>query len=280
MRTLPIISWPGGKSRHLKHLLPHIPEGAGYIEAFAGGCALLLAKPKSKLEVVNDINSDLINLYRVAANHPDELSRKLREMPPASREQIHISRQLLQTRGCLTDIQRAALFLHLNKTSFGGGGTSVAVVRTPTSSPWIGTDAIVTRIRNFQERFQSVLIESVDYQRLLKTYDHPQNFIFLDPPYGVSDVKNYDGWDEEQLTAFRDRVATLESRWIVTLDDSPINRALWAGFDVEFLRTRNGTGNQAVGPTRFYGELIIYSPGLRSPCSRRAALRQISKLSA
>ena len=58
------------KSRHLKRLIPHIPPQAGYIEAFAGGCALLLAKPKSRLEVVNDINGDLINLYRCASNHP------------------------------------------------------------------------------------------------------------------------------------------------------------------------------------------------------------------
>jgi DNA adenine methylase len=264
VRTLPIISWPGGKSRHLKHLLPHIPEGAGYIEAFAGGCALLLAKPKSKLEVVNDINSDLINLYRCVANHPDELARKLQELPPASRQQVDRTRQLLQTRGVLTDIQRAALFLHLNKTSFGGSGTSVAVVRSPSNYPWIGTEALVERVRAFQKRFDRVVIEQLDYQRLLQTYDHPGNFIFLDPPYGVSEIKNYDGWDEEQLITFRDNVAALQSRWIVTLDDSPINRSLWQGHDIEFLRTRNGSGNQAVGPSRFYGELIIYSPGLRN----------------
>ena len=263
MRTLPILSWPGGKSRHLKRLLPHIPDGAGYIEAFAGGCALLLAKPRTKLEVVNDVNGDLVNLYRCAANHPDELARKLRELPPASREQIANTRQLLQTRGCLTDIQRAALFLHLNKTSFGGSGTSLAVVRDPKGSAFIGTENLIGRVRAFQERFDKVVIEQLDYQRLLKNYDHPKNFIFLDPPYGVSDIANYDGWGEEQLTTFRDRVKALKSRWIVTLDDSPVNRALWKGFDIEFLRTRNGSGNQAVGPTRFFGELIIYSPGLR-----------------
>ena len=53
--------------------------------------------------------------------------------------------------------------------------------------------------------------------------DHPGNFIFLDPPYGVSSVKNYTGWDESDLTTFRDRVVDLKSRWIVTLDDSPNN---------------------------------------------------------
>lgn len=94
MKCKPLITWPGGKTRHLKRLLPHVPtgRGTGYIEPFAGGCALLLAKEKSSLEVVNDINGDLINLYRVAAAHPDELARILESFPPASREQISCSR--------------------------------------------------------------------------------------------------------------------------------------------------------------------------------------------
>jgi DNA adenine methylase len=263
MRTLPLLSWPGGKSRHLKRLLPHIPAGAGYIEAFAGGCALLLAKPQSRLEVVNDINGDLINLYRCAANHPDELARKLRELPPASRAQIDHTRQLLRTTGCLTDIQRAALFLHLNKTSFAGSGTSLAVVRNPAGRAFMGTESLIERVRTFQARFNSVVIEHLDYQRLLKVYDHQDNFIFLDPPYGISNIRNYDGWTDEQLANFRDRVVLLRGRWIVTIDDSPTNRSLWAGHDLDQIQTRNGSGNQAVGPTRHFGELIIYSPGLR-----------------
>jgi DNA adenine methylase len=262
MRTLPLLSWPGGKSRHLKRLLPHIPAQAGYIEAFAGGCALLLAKPKSKLEVVNDINDDLVNLYRCAANHPDELARKFRELP-SSRVQIDHSRQLLKTRGCLTDIQRAAFFLHLNKRSFAGSGTSLAIARNPAGSAFMGTDSIIERIRQFHARFDGVVIEHLDYKRLLKTYDHPDNFIFLDPPYGVSDISNYDGWNEGQLIEFRDRVQALQSRWIVTLDDSPLNRSLWQDHDMDRLQTRNGSGNQAVGPVRHFGELIIYAPGLR-----------------
>ena len=263
MRTTPLISWPGGKSRHLKRLLPHIPPQAGYVEAFAGGCALLLAKPPSRLEVVNDVHGDLINLYRCAASHPDELARTLRTFPPASRAQIDSARQLLATKGCLTDIYRAALFLHLNKTSFAGSGTSLAVVRNPIGRAFIGTEALVERVRQFHDRFNSVVIENLDYQRLLKNYDHPDNFIFLDPPYGVSDVKNYDGWGTGQMTEFNARVQALTGKWIVTLDDSEFNRDLWQGHDIEFVSTRNGSGNQSVGPTRFFGELIIYSPGLR-----------------
>jgi DNA adenine methylase len=58
-------------------------------------------------------------------------------------------------------------------------------------------------------------------------------------------------------------VITLKSRWIVTLDDSPLNRSLWKGHDVDRIQTRNGSGNQGLDPGRHFGELIIYAPGLR-----------------
>lgn len=61
----PIIPWPGGKRRLLKHLYPHFPAHECYVEAFAGGAAALLLRPNpAPVEVLNDINSELVNLYR------------------------------------------------------------------------------------------------------------------------------------------------------------------------------------------------------------------------
>jgi DNA adenine methylase len=77
-------------------------------------------------------------------------------------------------------------------------------------------------------------------------------------------IKNYDGWSETDLTDFRDSVVRLKSRWLVTLDDSPLNRKLWQGHDIDYHTTRNGAVNQANGPKTF-GELFIHSPGLRTP---------------
>jgi DNA adenine methylase len=65
-RTKPVLIWPGGKSRHLKHILPLIPPHECYCEPFAGGVAVFLAKPRSRLEVINDLNGDLISFYLCA----------------------------------------------------------------------------------------------------------------------------------------------------------------------------------------------------------------------
>jgi DNA adenine methylase len=63
----------GGKRRLAKHILPLMGEHTTYVEPFAGGAAMFFMKEPSKVEVINDINSDLVNLYRVVRHHLDEL---------------------------------------------------------------------------------------------------------------------------------------------------------------------------------------------------------------
>ncbi len=209
-------------------------------------------------------NGDLINLYRVAANHPTELARIVGTFPPASRVHIIDSREILARPAGATDVLRAAHFLHLNKTSFAGSGTSLAITVAPDCKGFIGIEALIARIHTFHSRFNSVIIECQSYEKILTTYDHPRNFLFLDPPYGGNAVKNYPAWGEAELTAFRDRVIRLRGNWIVTLNDSPLNRSLWAGHDIDFCDTRSGSGNQRQPAIRKFGEMFIYSPNLRS----------------
>jgi len=97
--TKPILRWPGGKTRLLPEILPRIRAHRLYVEAFSGGLAVMLAKPRSTAEVINDINGDLVNLYRHAQFHIDALvaeveftlvSRALKEVlkPSQSRRLI------------------------------------------------------------------------------------------------------------------------------------------------------------------------------------------------
>lgn len=78
MQANPIVPWIGGKSRLAKHILPLFPEHACYVEAFAGGAALFFRKDPVKAEVLNDINGDLVNLYRVVQSHLDEFIAQFR----------------------------------------------------------------------------------------------------------------------------------------------------------------------------------------------------------
>lgn len=113
----PIIPWIGGKRRLAKHLLPLFGAHQCYVEPFCGAAALFFMKAPAKAEVINDINGDLINLYRVVQHHLDEFVRQFRWSL--------VSRQLWQWLNVtptqpLTDIQRAVRFFYLQKCGFGG----------------------------------------------------------------------------------------------------------------------------------------------------------------
>ena len=71
------ITYYGGKQTMLKYILPLIPEHIIYTEPFCGGCAVFFAKEPSKYEVINDINSELVNFYRVMKSNFDELQLKV-----------------------------------------------------------------------------------------------------------------------------------------------------------------------------------------------------------
>ncbi|EOW3614417.1 DNA adenine methylase, partial [Escherichia coli] len=81
----PFLPWPGGKRRLAKHILPLFPEHTMYVEPFCGGAALFFMKKPSRAEIINDINSDIVNLYRVVKHHQEEFFRQFQWMP-ASRE--------------------------------------------------------------------------------------------------------------------------------------------------------------------------------------------------
>jgi len=74
----PVIPWIGGKRRLAKHLFPLFPEHTCYVEPFCGAAALFFLKEPSKVEVVNDINAELINLYRVIQHHLEEFLRQFK----------------------------------------------------------------------------------------------------------------------------------------------------------------------------------------------------------
>lgn len=90
LRVRPAVSWPGGKGRLLKYILPLIPRHTCYCEPFSGGLAVLLAKPRSKVEVVNDLNGELITFYRCVRFHADVLLTEL-EFVMNSRQEFSTS---------------------------------------------------------------------------------------------------------------------------------------------------------------------------------------------
>lgn len=245
----PVIRWAGGKTRLLKDILPLLRPHRTYVEAFGGGLAVLLAKEKSACEVVNDINGDLVSLYRCAQFHLETLISEV-QWTLTSRQELE---DLIAQPG-LTEIQRAARFFLRNRLSFGGGGTSFAVSKT---SGMPSRENVLENLRNLSLRLDKVAVERLSYERLMKLYDSPETFWFFDPPYTVGNVDAYQAWGPTEMATFAGRVLDLAGDWLVTVNDTPENRELFAKHEITPIVTQSGTVNRRLRPGASFGELII-----------------------
>ena len=255
MKVKPIIRRAGGKTRLLKHLLPLVPTDAKcYVEVFGGGAALLLAREPKGIEIYNDCDSQLVNLFRQAKHHLPELLREL-EFLPASREEFN---RLKQQSG-ITEIQRAAHYLYVNKISFGGKNWNYATGCTPggasNSSKLAWRDALTC----FSARFDKVNIESEDWRDLLKRYDRPHTFFFFDPPYIKSGENvGYAAWSPAEMADFAAVLPGLKGRFLLTTCDSPECREIFGGYHIQEVARANGIQRRP-GKVKnsTYKELII-----------------------
>ncbi len=271
LKTKPILRWPGGKTRLLSSILPLIRPHKLYAEAFGGGLAVFLAKPPSEVEIVNDANGELVNLYRYAQYHLDALIQEV-EFTLTSRADLAA---LIDQPG-LTGLQQAARFLLRNRLSFGGSGDSFAVCRQAQPS----RARVLENVRALSARLDRVAVENLPYERLFANYDGPDALWFLDPPYTAGRVDCYDAWTEGTMTEFAARVHELAGDWIVTVNDCPLNRSLFARHAITPVVTRSQAVNRKKLPEARFGELIIQRKITRPVKFRAAAVHGLHKRAA
>ncbi|MDR3459564.1 MAG: DNA adenine methylase [Verrucomicrobiae bacterium] len=251
-RTKPILRWQGSKTRMLKHILPLIPPHVCYCEPFFGGGAVLFAKERAYTEVINDINGNLVALYRNLQYHLPALMEEIGWLF-SSRQNLH---DFIDQPG-VTELQRAARFLLVNRTSFGGDMHSFGVSKTRGGGVGFDRKKVSDLIGGAHERLNGVVVENISYDRCLKNYDSKDSFFFIDPPYENATNGGYKGWDQKQLATFRQDVGRLQGDWIVTLNDSPFTRELFAGCNLKPIVSQNRAVNTRTHGSQTFGELII-----------------------
>ena len=241
--TKPIIPWPGGKTRLLQHLLPLLSDNPHtcYVEAFAGGAALLFAREPCKVEVLNDTHSELVCLYRVQSNHLDEFVRQFR-WALTSREMYRWAK--LQHPDTLTEIQRAARFYYIQRLAFGGKVTGQTFGTSNTNPKRINLLRLEEDLSAAYLRLHAVIVENLPWQDCMTRYDGPHTLFFLDPPYWQTEgYGSAFGMDQYQLLA--DRMASLQGRAILTINDHPDMRRVFAAFKSKVVPIRYTIGGGA-----------------------------------
>jgi DNA adenine methylase len=222
------LAYIGGKRRLAKTLTALLPEHTTYVEPFAGGAQVFFSKPPSAVEVLNDLNSDVVNFFRVVQLHEEELVRYL--------EDAIVSRSLYdlyqrQDPTTLTDIQKAARFLYLQKNSFGGKVTQQNYHYCVTKAPNYNLESLPESIRSARKRLARVQLECWPYERIIERYDRETTCFYIDPPYvGVALYRyNFDDADFERLA---DRLASIKGKFLLSINDHPVARAAFARFNL------------------------------------------------
>ncbi len=224
------IPWIGGKSALAKAITSHFPESFGrYIEVFGGGGSVLFFADKhAPIEVYNDANGQLVNLFRCIKYHPDELCREIK-FYLTSREMFLDIRERLKCPG-FTDIQRAAMFLVLVKTSFGADAHSYGCA--PKSISTDSFDAIAKRL-------ERVNIEHKDFEVLIQQYDRPDALFYCDPPYHTTERCYDERFTETDHYRLNAVLKALKGRFILSYNDDNFVRELYKDFKIEGISRQN-----------------------------------------
>ncbi len=252
MDTSPIIPWLGGKRRLADKLMPLFPPHECYVELFCGGAALYFLRPvPAQTEVLNDVNGELVNLYRVVQHHMEEFVRQFK-WAISSREVFKW--QQMTRPETLTDIQRAARFYYLQQHAF-GGKVQGQTFGTATTGPAINLCRIEENLSAAHLRLAGTYVENLTWLECLKKYDRAHTFFYADPPYwqteGYGVPFEFDQY-EQLATAMR----TCKGKVMVSINDHPDIRAAFAGFWMEGLDIKYSTGNTHGAPVSSR-ELVI-----------------------
>ena len=285
------IAWVGGKKALRKLIYTMFPvQFDRYIEVFGGGGWVLFGKPpnlKRKLEVYNDYNSNLANLFYCVKNRTCAFLLELGFLPINSRDEFSMIRTFLEKQepdttflqeeltlaeqnlsppdyeeiraillenAQMTDVKRAAAFFKLIRYSYGSGCTSFGCqpfdVRKCFDAIWPAS-----------HRISETVIENKDFEALIRQYDRDNAFFYCDPPYYETEGHYEVVFRKEDHMRLRDTLKACRGKWMVSYNDCDFIRELYDGYYITAVTRLNNLAQRYEGGCEF-PEVIItnYDP--------------------
>lgn len=242
-------AWVGGKSRLASQITEIFPAHTSYIEVFGGALSVFYAKRKSKIEILNDINGDLINLHRIIKTRPASLTAEINTMLKSRELFYNIKFKKIKPR---SDIQRAAFYYYLISLSFGAKTENFAMSKCVRSSKNIYKDFML-----YSKRLKTAVIENMSYEKLIKEYDNKEALFYVDPPY-VGTEKYYktpNGFNINDHINLADILKNIKGKFVLSYNDCEVVRDLYKDFKIKRIKTRYSLN--AASKSRSANELII-----------------------
>lgn len=229
-----VAGYIGGKRALSSRIVPLIgrtPHDC-YVEPFVGMGGIFFRRDRRpKAEVINDISADVTNLFRLLQRHYQQLLDVLK-WQIASRAEF--DRLVKVDPDTLTDLERAARFLFLQRLAFGGKVMGRNFGTGTTGPARFDLTKLVPMLEDVHERLSGVAIERLSYDRLIPRYDRPHTLFYLDPPYwGCTDDYGRNVFSEADFERLSDLLKAAKGRFILSINDVPEIRELFAWATIE-----------------------------------------------
>ena len=240
----PVAPWLGGKRALSAKIIERIEsvEHSTYAEPFVGMGGVFLRRTwKPRLEVANDLNGEITNLFRILQQHYPQLLDVMRFQIASRREFERLRSSDPKT---LTDLQRAARFLYLQRLGFGGKLNGVFGVSVDGPARF-SLSRLEPILEAAHERLERVVFENLDWAELVQRYDGANTMFYLDPPYWGGEHDYGRGmFDQSQFGKMASQLREIEGKFILSINDKPEVRRIFTGFHIEEVSLKYTVGAQ------------------------------------
>lgn len=263
----PPFKYYGAKARLAEWIAAMIPAHRGYVEPFAGSAAVLFAKPPARHEVLNDLDGNVVNFFRVLRDQPDDLIRACK-LTPYSREE-YMAADLAEAS---EPVERARRFFVKCMQGFSANGAGHYAGWSNGSRRGGGSSAMTVRdhvdqLHLIAERLRGVIIDDRSYEHVIPLYDGPDVVIYADPPYlgetrtGIDAERRrskhylHDFASEDDHRALAEVLHQAEATVLLSGYRSPLYEDLYGDWDTAEIAVQRPSANVA-GGTGYATEVI------------------------
>jgi len=230
----PPAAYIGGKrllARLLVERINAIPHDL-YAEVFLGmGGVFLRRDHKPKVEIINDLAGDVVTLFRILQRHYPQFMDVLR-FQVTSRQDFERLKEANPE--ALTDLERAARFLYLQRLTFGGKVAGRSFGTSRTNPARFDLTKLGPLLADVHERLSGVVIERLPWRKMIQTYDQSGVLFYLDPPYfGVEGYYGTGLFERREFEEMADVLAGIQGRFLLSLNDRPEVRTIFSAFAME-----------------------------------------------
>lgn len=202
----------GNKKRIAKDIIKHFPPHKIYIEPFFGAGGMFFSKPKSKYNIVNDLDSDVFNLFQVVMNQKDELEKAFYMMP------IHSDLlEYWKKHEEVEPVRKALRFLFLSNFTYLGKGDTMRIRGDNVKSDfykYIGNTFDLLNNINFSNKDACNFLKSIEFRG--------GEFIYCDPPYLGTGSNYSDGFTEQQTADLFQTLIKTGCKFAISEFDNPV----------------------------------------------------------